>query len=120
MQINMKYHPEAFDSFEQALDPKYNVAYAAKLLTEHYNYTNKWESAIGRYHNKKPSIGQRYYSRVYKNWKKQERGGFRVAALSEQRKKSPILVRRKPAYQPVATQDRIAEISRRSLVIFGN
>jgi len=118
MQINMKYHPEAFESFEQALDPRHNVAYAAKLLKGHYKHTSQWDSAIGRYHNKKTTIGQRYYKRVYKNWQKEE-SRFNVASLSQHQRPN-IVIRRKPAYQPMSTQQRIADISQRSLLVFGN
>ena len=34
MQVNLGYHPDAFEDLEQAFDPTYNVAYAASFLVE--------------------------------------------------------------------------------------
>ena len=36
MQINLSYHPDAFENLEEAFDPKTNVAYGAKFLKNLY------------------------------------------------------------------------------------
>ncbi|GAB4165988.1 MAG: hypothetical protein Tsb006_5490 [Rickettsiaceae bacterium] len=50
MQINLKYHPDAFVSLEQAFSPRRNVAYAARLLRQHYEKHGSWKKAVGYYH----------------------------------------------------------------------
>ncbi len=50
MQINLKHHPDAFTSLDQALSPRRNIAYAAQLLQSHYNRLGNWNKAVGHYH----------------------------------------------------------------------
>lgn len=73
MQINLKYHPEAFRNLEQAFEPRYNVAYAAKFLTNKYKRQGSWETAIRHYHNVKPKFSNKYIARVYDVWRKEDR-----------------------------------------------
>jgi hypothetical protein len=64
MQINMKYHPNAFASVEEALSPKHNIAYAAKLLKESFNRFQNWNKAIGSYHSMQEERSAMYQQRV--------------------------------------------------------
>lgn len=66
MQINLKYHPEAFSSLEQAFSPHKNVAYGAKFLTEKYMQHGNWEKAVGGYHSENPERAQNYRTMVSK------------------------------------------------------
>ena len=51
MQINLKYHVDAFDSVEEALDPYKNVEYGAKFLKKLYKSKgNDWMKAAMAYH----------------------------------------------------------------------
>lgn len=68
MQINLKYHPEAFDSLEEALDPKYNVQYAAEFISKNKERTGYWMLAIGNYHSRHTSRNRPYIKKVYDNW----------------------------------------------------
>lgn len=72
MQINLKYHPDAFYSLEQAFEPKYNVGYGASLLTKHYKRQKSWRTAIKYYHNRDPKKGKRYLAHIYRTWKKMD------------------------------------------------
>ncbi|WP_245560749.1 lytic transglycosylase domain-containing protein [Fodinicurvata sediminis] len=72
MQINLMYHPQAFDSLEQAFDPAYNVAYSAKYLLDHYRELNSWEAAVGRYHSATPKYNLRYRTKVMDIWNKEQ------------------------------------------------
>lgn len=69
MQINLKYHPDAFHNLGQALEPIYNIDYAARLLKNHYRKTGHWKTAIKHYHSVKQKHGNRYLKQVYKNWR---------------------------------------------------
>lgn len=64
MQINLKYHPEAFASLEQAFSPRRNIAYGAKHLKEKYNSSGNWNKAIGHYHSYNKVHSQKYSDNV--------------------------------------------------------
>ncbi len=68
MQVSLKHHPNAFRSLEQALDPKYNVAYAAEFLSRNYDEMRSWTKATAAYHSRTPHYGKRYLGRVEKSW----------------------------------------------------
>lgn len=68
MQINLKYHPEAFDSLEDALEPEKNVTYAAKFLKKNYQETKSWGEAATRYHSKNVSKAFKYEDKLLEAW----------------------------------------------------
>lgn len=70
MQINLKYHPEAFDSLEDAFDPAKNVAYAAEFLKRNYRETRSWGEAATRYHSKTTHKAFRYEDKLLEIWKR--------------------------------------------------
>ncbi len=73
MQVNLFYHANAFASLEQALDPKANVAYAAKFLKDQFAATGSWVRAAANYHSMTPEKGRAYRQKVVRLWR-QERG----------------------------------------------
>lgn len=68
MQINLKYHPQAFPSIEQAFNPHANAAYAANFLRERFASTKSWILAAGDYHSTTPSLNKAYRQKVAKLW----------------------------------------------------
>jgi hypothetical protein len=64
MQINLKYHPNAFASLEQAFTPEANVGYAAALLLDLHERTGDWATATGDYHSATPGLSEGYARRV--------------------------------------------------------
>ncbi|MCH2546694.1 MAG: lytic transglycosylase domain-containing protein [Alphaproteobacteria bacterium] len=68
MQINLRHHPDAFANLSEALEPKFNVTYAARFLRGHYDDTNSWKMAVGRYHSRTPAHATRYIAAVYGQW----------------------------------------------------
>ena len=66
MQVNLKHHPKAFATLEQAFDPRYNVAYAAKFLRSNYDDLGNWKKAVAAYHSRTPKYGNKYMARVQK------------------------------------------------------
>ena len=68
MQINLKYHPEAFRTLNQAFEPRYNIGYAAKVINNKYSKNGDWETAIRHYHNVHEKYSDKYLKRVYENW----------------------------------------------------
>jgi hypothetical protein len=83
MQINLKYHPDAFTNLEQAFEPRYNIAYAAKFITDKYAQTGNWEGAIRNYHNANPEFSDKYIALVNNNWRKED-NAISVAWLTPQ------------------------------------
>ncbi len=67
MQINLKYHPDAFASLSDAFDPETNVRYAARFLKELRQAGNGWSDAVRRYHSADADRGQAYEKRVALN-----------------------------------------------------
>lgn len=52
LQVNLRWHPEAFGSLTQGFDPHRNVDYAARFLLSLYAETGDWWAAAGRYHSR--------------------------------------------------------------------
>ena len=67
MQVNLRWHPNAFSSLAEGFNPKTNVDYAARLLTTHYKETGNWRTAAGRYHSKTPEKQQVYLKSLTQN-----------------------------------------------------
>lgn len=66
MQINLRYHPHAFENLEAALDPVRNVAYAGEHLRQLREDHKTWPKAVERYHTSDPKRGLVYRRAVYK------------------------------------------------------
>lgn len=64
MQVNMKYHPNAFSSIEEAISPKHNVAYGAKFLKNNFDRFKNWGKAIGAYHSLQAKRSASYQKKV--------------------------------------------------------
>ncbi|MBN9887024.1 transglycosylase SLT domain-containing protein [Salipiger abyssi] len=67
MQVNLRWHPDAFASVEEGLDPARNVDYAARLLVSLYGQTGDWIEAAGRYHSATEQYKDAYLSRLKQN-----------------------------------------------------
>lgn len=67
MQINMRWHPDAFDSPAQGFDPRVNVDYAARFLKRLHRRTGSWMQAAGSYHSFEPEFRDTYLDRLQKN-----------------------------------------------------
>ncbi|PCH98181.1 MAG: hypothetical protein COB84_02670 [Rhodobacteraceae bacterium] len=67
MQVNLRWHPNAFGSLVEGFDPKTNVDYAARLLKRHYAETGNWRIAAGSYHSKTPEKQQIYLKSLTRN-----------------------------------------------------
>lgn len=68
MQINLRHHPNAFATLNQAFEPSSNIDYAARFLRGHYDETRSWKEAVGRYHSRTPAHASRYIATVYDKW----------------------------------------------------
>lgn len=68
-QINLKYHPTAFASLEEAFDPAANAAYAGRFLTALHDREGSWEGAVASYHSATPWRGVPYREAVFATWR---------------------------------------------------
>ena len=66
MQVDLRYHPNAFASMEDAFDPAANADYGARLLTSLYRGEagGNWDIAVGLYHSHTPMLAAQYRDRV--------------------------------------------------------
>jgi hypothetical protein len=69
MQINLKHHPHAFCSLEEAFDPMSNIAYGASFLIKLKERFRNWKQAISHYHSATFDRGNAYADKVFNRWK---------------------------------------------------
>ena len=70
MQINLYYHPKAFEDLNAAFDPEQNVGYAANFLAELNQTTISWPQAAANYHSTTIPKNQIYLTKVLDLWQK--------------------------------------------------
>lgn len=70
MQVNLKYHPNAFATLAEALDPKANTRYAARFLKRLHKSNNNWMKAVGAYHSSTPDKNLKYRAKLVRLWNK--------------------------------------------------
>jgi hypothetical protein len=81
MQVNLRHHPNAFASLEEAFDPAANARYAARFLTELHAARNDWLRAAAHYHSNTPQFADAYRARVEAAWPEERaRAGVLAAA----------------------------------------
>jgi hypothetical protein len=68
MQVNLRWHPNAFASLEDAFDPAINADYAARLLLQLFQQHGDWPTAIGHYHSPTDWRQQAYQAKVAEAW----------------------------------------------------
>lgn len=64
MQVDLQFHPKAFRSLDEALDPVANADYAARFLVSLYGATGNWFIAAGLYHSRSPDLARLYRDRI--------------------------------------------------------
>ena len=69
MQINLKYHGDAFANLDEAFDPEKNVAYSAKFLRQLYKRNKQnWTKTAMHYHSRNLRKGTNYKNRLEKHY----------------------------------------------------
>ena len=106
MQINMRWHPDAFDSPVQGFDPRVNVDYAARFLKRLHRRTGSWLQAAGSYHSFEPEYRDTYLDRLQKNI---SAANARLPEFQALASASPAPARpRKAARRDAGSYDRLA------------
>ncbi|MGR3321931.1 MAG: lytic transglycosylase domain-containing protein [Pseudooceanicola sp.] len=67
MQVNLHWHPDAFDDLNEGFDAARNVDYAARLLVSLYRESGDWIVAAGRYHSRTEKHQKVYLDRLRTN-----------------------------------------------------
>ena len=67
MQINLRWHPNAFNTIEDGFNPEINVDYSARLLRDLYDNAGDWWEAAGRYHSFTQEKKDIYLNNLKKN-----------------------------------------------------
>ena len=83
MQINLRYHPNAFRDLEQAFDPAANVAYGAQYLRSLYGLQGSWPKAVERYHSSDDGQRAEYREKVLAFWNTDARKMILSAVAAE-------------------------------------
>lgn len=85
LQINWQYHRDWVREPAVALDPTWNVAYAARLLRNLAAQHGSWEKAVGFYHSSNPMRQASYLAAVARNYCGED---TKTAALCQ--RKAPV------------------------------
>lgn len=100
MQINLRYHPRAFRTLDEAFDPRRNALYAGALMIHLRKTHRSWPTTVAHYHTARPGAGKAYWQKVQKLWKTVRRGNWetqkdlRVSTFRQNRKSKTKATRR--------------------------
>ena len=67
-QVSLLFHPDAFETMEDAFDPTSNGRYAGRLLASLKARLGAWPDAVAAYHSADPARGTPYRDKVYASW----------------------------------------------------
>jgi hypothetical protein len=67
LQVNLRWHPDAFPDLDTAFDPVANVRYAAGFLDDLRRERGDVHLAVARYHSAQSELGDAYHDRVIGN-----------------------------------------------------
>jgi hypothetical protein len=84
MQVNLMYHPEAFEDLDAAFDPIANALYAARFLKDLRLERRSWSGAVAFYHSAKPERGNAYSGKVFGLWQNENKRAFQEALAARQ------------------------------------
>ena len=84
LQVNLRWHPDAFPSPAAGFDPAPNADYAARFLRGLYLETGDWLQAAGRYHSATPGLRDTYLAGIQKHLAQLGVGAASFDALAQQ------------------------------------
>ncbi len=82
MQVNLFYHAGAFETLDEAFDPRANTTYAATYLKSMHAATGDWTDAAGYYHSTTPQRNGPYKEKVLTFWRRQGGGPSGATAVA--------------------------------------
>lgn len=100
MQVNLKQHPNAFKTLEEAFDPATNIAYAAKFLKTKKDNQGSWDHAVAHYHSATAKFHVPYKAKVLKTWSRVHKGSLPAETLTTHAvTEAEAITRHKGAFQ---------------------
>ena len=95
MQVNLFYHAGAFETLDEAFDPRANTTYAATYLKSMHAATGDWTDAAGYYHSTTPQRNGPYKEKVLTFWRRQGggTGGATAGAARTPGTKAKLFIR---------------------------
>jgi hypothetical protein len=82
MQVNLKYHPDAFTDLSQAFDPVTNTRFAAGFLKKLQAQHRSWALAAAHYHSATKSLNRPYRRKVLDLWHEERRRWFEYLRMT--------------------------------------
>ena len=73
MQVNLYWHPDAFENLDAAFDPMTNASYAGSLLKKLRDQSRSWTVAVAHYHSQTQKYYVPYRKKVLKIWQTERR-----------------------------------------------
>lgn len=83
MQVNLKYHPKAFETLQDAFDPAINAGYAANLFAKLRRSTRSITRAVAHYHSTTRRYNRPYTKKVVKLWNEERRRFYAAERLKK-------------------------------------
>jgi hypothetical protein len=83
MQVNLKYHPKAFETLQDAFDPSINARYAANLFAKLRRSTRSITRAVAHYHSTTRRYNRPYTKKVVKIWNDERRRFYAAERLKK-------------------------------------
>ena len=83
MQMNLKYHPKAFKSLQDAFDPTINARYAANLFAKLRRSTRSITREVAHYHSTTRHRNRPYTKKVVKLWNEERRRFYALERLKK-------------------------------------
>lgn len=103
MQVNLKFHPDAFDNLYEAFDPIANATYAATLLKNLKQDKRSWTQAVKYYHSANRQYNVPYRRKVY-GWRTKLRRAEQKRIRAEVKAAYEARQAAKQVQQPLAQQ----------------
>ena len=101
-QVDLRYHPDAFQRWQDAFDEDVNAGAAAGILNRLYAQTGDWHRAVALYHSADPARGQSYLEAVMSAWGGRPAVLSEVAEVTEMAEDRTHEIELRPVFVPVA------------------
>lgn len=93
LQVNLRWHPLAFHTLDEAFDPTRNADYAARYLRSLAETYGDWWIAVQRYNTARPDIGRAYAALVARRLTEiRRRDAGRAVPAAERRSGGPLFL----------------------------
>ena len=108
MQVNLHFHPGAFDTLQEAFDPNLNAAYASEFLQKLHLESGSWTRAAAHYHSRTKRLAANYKAKVVTLWRQLSRAEAIAKARAQSRGPQSGRVKTSGSEQQAANQRRSA------------